>query len=182
MKSPAVKHGLDEGGSTASTRRCRPYWFLAVVGLGLGAISGCSTSLPGKASWTDGISVIQQAPGDTWLRTELYFGMNKPKGEVSEPEWQDFVREVITPRFPQGLTIVGGYGQWKDQSGQIQREGSRMLILLHPPGREVDGQIEQVRQIYCARFAQESVLRVTSLARVSFYPAANHAASPAPDR
>jgi len=99
--------------------------------------------------------------------------MNKPGGEVSEEEWRSFVAEVVTPRFPEGLTVLRGEGQWRDASGRIQREESRVLILLHPPTRALAEHLEEVRNIYCARYGQASVLRVTSPARVSFDTAAS---------
>ena len=157
----------------------RSSWLLSAVVLGTVALWGCVTSPAGREHWKQDLVALQHAPGETWLRTELYFGLNKRDGQVSESEWQSFLEEVVTPRFPQGLTFMGGFGQWQDQFGKIQHESSRLLILLHGPDRSVDDQIEQVRQIYCARFQQESVLRVTSLARVSFTPPAGKARTPA---
>ena len=45
------------------------------------------------------------------LRTTLYFGLGRPKGTVSELEWQLFVRDEVTPRFPSGLTVWDAEGQ-----------------------------------------------------------------------
>jgi hypothetical protein len=40
------------------------------------------------------------------LKAELYFGLTKPGGEIiSESEWQEFVKTVITPRFRECLTV-----------------------------------------------------------------------------
>lgn len=107
-------------------------------------------------------------PGDDWFRTELYFGLNKAGGEVTDAEWQEFVATEITPRFPEGLTIIGAYGQWKNASGTIQREPSRVMILLHPPEARINDKIEELRSVYCRQFRQESVLRVTFRAKVSY--------------
>ena len=41
------------------------------------------------------------------LRTTLYFGLARPKGSVSELEWQIFLRDEVTRRFPDGLTVWG---------------------------------------------------------------------------
>jgi hypothetical protein len=47
------------------------------------------------------------------LKDELYFGLTKPGGEtISESEWQEFVKIVITPRFREGLTVLDGSGQF----------------------------------------------------------------------
>jgi hypothetical protein len=36
------------------------------------------------------------------IRTTLYFGLSRPKGSVSELEWQIFMRDEVTRRFPDG--------------------------------------------------------------------------------
>jgi Protein of unknown function (DUF3574) len=36
------------------------------------------------------------------LRTTLYFGLARPKGAVTELEWQMFLRDEVTRRFPTG--------------------------------------------------------------------------------
>jgi len=94
--------------------------------------------------------------------------MNRPGGEVGESEWEEFVREVVTPQFPEGLTVLKASGQWQDPSGRIIYEGSRLLILLHPPSQAAEDRIEWIRKRYCTRFQQESVVRVTAAAYVSF--------------
>ena len=46
------------------------------------------------------------------IRTTLYFGLSRPKGSVSELEWQVFLRDEVTRRFPDGLTVWQAEGQW----------------------------------------------------------------------
>jgi hypothetical protein len=107
--------------------------------------------------------------GDVWARTELYFGTNKPKGKVSDRDFENFVDSVVTPRFPDGLTLLTGYGQFRNSKGVIEEERSHVLILLYPlDDPEANAEIEYIRDKYKRRFDQESVLRVDSLAQVSF--------------
>lgn len=104
-----------------------------------------------------------------WMRSEIYFGQSKPGGGVVTPgEWQAFIDEVVTPQFPVGLTVLEACGQWRNASGQIDREPSKVLVLLHPNNREVNARIESIRSTYCQRFEQEAVLKVTSKAKVTF--------------
>ena len=59
--------------------------------------------------------------GDPFLRTELFFGLSKPEGGVTEEEFQQFLAQNITPRFLDGLTVVTGLGQCRNASGTIIR-------------------------------------------------------------
>jgi hypothetical protein len=97
-----------------------------------------------------------------FLRTELFFGTNKPDGGVvTEAQFQDFLTRVITPRFPDGLTLVTALGQFRGSNGVIQRERSMLLVLLYPAddARSSGRKIEEIRTQYKSEFQQESVLR-----------------------
>ena len=109
------------------------------------------------------------AQGKTFHRTELYFGRNRPGGEVSEAEFQHFLEVEVTKRFPDGLTLLDGLGQFQDSAGTIQKEKSKLLILFYPlSDRGAERKIEDIRSAYKGQFQQESVLRVDTLERVSF--------------
>ena len=69
------------------------------------------------------------------IRTTLYFGLSRPKGSVSELEWQIFLRDEVTRRFPDGLTAWQAEGQWLTPAGSIDREQSKVLLLVHPDTR-----------------------------------------------
>lgn len=108
-----------------------------------------------------------------FLRTELYFGMNKTDGSVvTEEEWNDFLNLEVTPRFPQGFTSLQAKGQYQIQSGVIVKENSRVLIFLYSQSKRkiISRKIEQIRNIYKRRFLQESVMRLdfAQPVRVSF--------------
>jgi hypothetical protein len=97
-----------------------------------------------------------------FLRTELYFGSNKPDGSVvTQEQFQLFLDQEITPRFPDGLTLVTGLGQFRGSNGVIQRERSMLLILLYPAhlAKPSAQKIEEIRTAYKWQFRQESVLR-----------------------
>ena len=103
-----------------------------------------------------------QFTGEQFARTELFFGSAKPDGsEVTTEEFQQFVDDEITPRFPDGLTLLMGLGQFRGSSGVIIQERSMLLILLYPVETRQDSsvKIEQIREAYKQLFQQESVLR-----------------------
>ena len=103
------------------------------------------------------------------LKDELYFGLTKPGGEtISESEWQEFVKTVITPRFREGLTVLDGSGQFLNSAGILIRENSKIVILIYENNPEKNRAIKEIIETYKRTFHQESVLRTTSEVKVSF--------------
>ena len=100
------------------------------------------------------------------VATILFFGLSGADGSlVSETQWQHFLDEVVTPRFG-GLTAVDADGQYVTAAGHIEKEPSKMLIIVHAP--EDAGAIDEVRRVYCERFNQQSVLKLVLKGEVSF--------------
>jgi hypothetical protein len=99
----------------------------------------------------------------------LYFGRNiKDSAVVSDSAWNVFVRETLTPAFPEGATVWEANGQWRDPSGALIREKSFVVELLHLVTRDVEDRVQKVMDDYKTRFCQQSVLRVVTLVRASF--------------
>jgi Protein of unknown function (DUF3574) len=109
-------------------------------------------------------------PGDTALvRDVVYFGRNRPDGGVvSEHDWQGFLDEVVTPRFPNGLTVVHADGQWRGRSGAVERERAEVLTVLHGGTEDSRKAMSEVVAEYKRRFGQEAVLRERLSACASF--------------
>jgi uncharacterized protein DUF3574 len=96
------------------------------------------------------------------LRTTLYFGLARPKGSVSELEWQVFLRDEVTARFPEGLTVWDAEGQWKGSEGTIGHERTKVLLLVHPDTPAAREGVQTVITYYRQKFEQESVLWETA--------------------
>jgi len=107
-----------------------------------------------------------------FVRTELFFGTAKPGGFVTEPEFLVFLDAEVTPRFPDGLTLLKAHGQFTGEDGILVKEESFLLVLLYPLESAQDGdkKIEAIRRRYLKQFQQESVPRVDDQlsVRVSF--------------
>jgi hypothetical protein len=107
--------------------------------------------------------------GEMFARTELFFGLSRPDGsEITEAEFDGFIDAKVTPRFPDGLTLLSGDGQFRDSTGAIIEEGSKLLILLYPLSRESSALVDDIRDDYKDQFQQQSVLRVDEQSCVSF--------------
>src|SRR5258705_3907420 len=98
---------------------------LAVVIFVAGALAG--TAVYAQRRPTD----PQCGSASAQVRTTLYFGLSKQKGSVSELEWQMFLRDEVTSRFPEGLTTWEAEGQWRGSDGTIGHERSKVLLLVH---------------------------------------------------
>jgi hypothetical protein len=92
------------------------------------------------------------------IRTTLYFGLSRPKGAVSELEWQIFLRDEVTKRFPDGLTVWQAEGQWQTPTGSIDREQSKVLLLVHAETTTARQSVQDVILAYRKAFDQQSVL------------------------
>ncbi|HEX5378669.1 MAG TPA: DUF3574 domain-containing protein [Phenylobacterium sp.] len=109
--------------------------------------------------------------GQQPMRTaQLFFGQNiGGKPGISDAEFRKFTDEELTSRFPQGLTVLDGGGQWKGPDNKLIREAAKVVVLVLPArGGDVTRKLGEVRQAYVQRFRQDSVMLVTQKACVAF--------------
>jgi hypothetical protein len=124
-------------------------------------------SVTAPSAQTDGLAC--PAGTEPFAEYRLFFGRSQGGAEVvSDAAWQAFLADEITPRFPDGLTVLDAAGQWRDGSGMIVRERTKLLLILAKP--EADGmrRTEEIAAAYKRAFGQEYVLRVITAACVSF--------------
>ncbi len=90
----------------------------------------------------------------------LVFGRNiAGQPGVSEADFRAFVDAELTPRFPDGLTVIDAQGQWRGAAATPEREASKLVLLvLAAKAAGADAKLEAVRAAYKARFRQESVM------------------------
>src|SRR5437016_9351946 len=70
---------------------------------------------------------------------ELLFGRKiGDRVAVSERQWDRFVAREITPKFPDGLTIIDTRGQYREPTrNAIVREPAKLVVIVLP-GDEQD--------------------------------------------
>jgi hypothetical protein len=98
------------------------------------------------------------------LVAELFFGRDRAGHRlVSDREWTDFLDTVITPNFPDGLTVFDGYGQWRNpETGIIGRSPHVKIVLIAVKrSPELPDRLNTVIEAYKARFQQKSVGIIT---------------------
>lgn len=97
----------------------------------------------------------------------IYFGTGMADGVVSDEQWAGFLREVVTPRFPDGLTTWPASGQWRAGDGSLTFENTHVLNLVHAADDATEKAVQAIIADYKDRFRQEAVLRVKTHACVS---------------
>jgi len=132
-------------------------WILCIV-LVIQILQGCS--LGQKTVMPDEQSAVE------FVETLLFFGLCKndlcvsKKDFVPEKEWTSFLDNYIVPKFTDGLTVVDSTGQWRNKSGKLIKEKSKIVILVYPSSKKAEESIETIRENYKTLFHQESVLKI----------------------
>ena len=112
------------------------------------ALAGCASAPPKLAC----------PAGQTQLRTAQLFLAAKAPVRLNERDLRRFVAVEVTPRFPDGVTLVDGGGQWKGDDNRLIREAAKVLLIVLPATGDPLGKVEAVRIAYRTRFKQESVV------------------------
>jgi hypothetical protein len=107
-----------------------------------------------------GASSVCTAPLKPAIELDLYFGRDKQGGgEVSEAEWAAFLADVVTPRFPDGLSVLDVTGQAREPSGSIVRERTKLLVVVVFDAPAHQAKAREIVEAYNKRFGQRSVFR-----------------------
>jgi hypothetical protein len=138
-----------------------------------------SSFLFGQAKASSRLEGDASHPAKTqgWVDTKLYFGLgpaDAPEKGITEAAWRNFLDKEVTPRFPAGLSVLDVYGQWQSKPTQAhprttpERIRSKMLIIDYPATAENKARIEAIRTAWKQLTGDQSVLKVTQPADVSF--------------
>lgn len=111
------------------------------------------------------------AKATRWQRAELYFGLGRIGGADAADyaqRWQAFLDEEVTPRFPDGFSVLDAHGQWKKrETGSIERLNSKLVVILFQGARH-RRDLDALRTAWKQRTGDESVLLSITPAEVSF--------------
>lgn len=155
------------------------YFRALALGVLVLAAGGCASSDKPVASPAPAPTVqFVEAPGPIscpsggtqMTSVTLFFGMAIPGGgKVTDGDWRSFLDTEVTPRFPEGLSVLEAAGQWKDaDTGKVVRENSRALLIWVAPSSGASAEIDAIRDAYKIRFRPDSVMRVDDTDCVDF--------------
>jgi hypothetical protein len=97
-------------------------------------------------------------PARPMISAELFFGRSGNRA-VSEREFATFLAAEITPRFPDGLTVLDAQGQWRNgNSGIVVHEASKLVKVIFADDVVRRADLDAIAASYQLKFHQESVL------------------------
>jgi Protein of unknown function (DUF3574) len=116
-------------------------------------------SLAALSAFASSQAVACDAPQRPMQQIELMFGRSIAGHlRVGEAAWSRFLAREITPRFPDGLTVLDAAGQWWDPvGGRLVRELGKMVIIVTADDAPVGERIAAIIAAYKQRFRQRSV-------------------------
>jgi Protein of unknown function (DUF3574) len=142
-----------------------------------GAASGVSRRTVGKvhavlcimllAAATDANAQTESCPlagQKPMIVVQLFFGLSVPhRGPVTAKEWNSFLQQTVTPRFPEGFTVYDAYGQsWNPATRSVGREKTKVVLIAIVDTAPARAKIAEVADEYRGTFHQRSVGIVTS--------------------
>lgn len=132
---------------------------------------GFALLLAGMASGCASLAPQACAPGQqAMLSAELLFGRKiGDRIGVSEADFRRFVDQEVTPRFPDGLTILDATGQCRDnERSKLIREPSKLVLIAMPDEAGNRDKLAAIAEAYKRRFSQQSVGLILKPACASF--------------
>ncbi|WP_394829134.1 DUF3574 domain-containing protein [Pendulispora albinea] len=152
--------------------------FAITTACSLALLGGCAASSNPDPSTQGGLEEdlskhrcdVRTAPQGSvpMVSTQLVFGLDRKGTPIPEAQFAGFVDAQITPRFPDGFSVIDVKGQYQMSTGQIIKEPSKMLIVYHNGSRGTSQKLEELRTNYKQQFEQESVLRTDEIICVAF--------------
>lgn len=117
---------------------------VALAGL---ALAGCATA-----------PKLACPAGQAQMRTAQLFLEAKSPARLNDAALRRFVEQEVTPRFPDGVTMVAGGARWKGAGDRMIRDAAKVVLIVLPARGDPQANVEAVRAAYRTRFKQDSVV------------------------
>ena len=133
---------------------------LPIISFAALALAGCAT--PSE-------EIVASCPNASQKPTAaMVFGRASTGApSVSEAEFNRFITREVSPRFPDGLTVVNARGHWTPPAGSTIRDPSKLVMVVLRGTPDDGAKLDAIRVAYEARYHQQSLLLPTSVGCVS---------------
>ena len=112
--------------------------------------------------WAGHADAQQECPEgmDPVNEYRLFFGVENDDGiVVTEEQWTHFLADAITPRFPAGLTVFDGRGQWLDPTGKLNRDRVKIVMAAVAGDRDL-APVKEIAAEFLDRFGAPAVFHM----------------------
>ena len=115
-------------------------------------------------------STKHEAQSIQWFSTEIYFGRHfSARGEITDQQFAQFLSDHVTPAFPAGMTVYDAYGQAQHSSGEIVKQKTKVVVLVHKNSKADDDAINKIITAYRSQFGNPQVMLLTKPVKSVFY-------------
>lgn len=109
------------------------------------ALAGCA-SAPRTQACPGGQPPVRTA--------QLFLGAGKAE-PPADRDLRRFVDQEVTPRFPDGVTVVDGGGQWTGSENRLIRKAAKVVLVVLPASGDGQGKVQAIRTAYRSKFKQD---------------------------
>ena len=102
------------------------------------------------------------------IAARLYLGQSNAAGPIPPQQFDEFIDTVVTPKFPDGLTLLPASGRWRAPDNTLVRERTVVLELIYPDDETGRAKGLEVIEQYKVKFRQHAVLLVVDRPSVSY--------------
>ena len=104
-----------------------------------------------------------------WIKTEILFANLYDNNQtVSNQEWVNFIDNIVTPFFPQGLTIRESFGQMFDNI-QIRKQKNYELMIVHENNKKNSNNLLTIINTYKKQFSGVQVFMFKTKGTSTFF-------------
>lgn len=105
------------------------------------------------------ISLASCSNSKKFTRTDLYFGLSKPNGEmVADSAFEGFMNREVTKVLSNGFTVYISKGYWVDENThQLLHEPSLVINSVNKMNKRLSGNIDTLREVYKRDFKQQNL-------------------------
>ena len=115
-------------------------------------------------------STKHEAKSSQWFSTEIYFGRHfSNRGEITDQQFAEFLAYHVTPAFPAGMTVYDAYGQMQHSNGEIVKQKTKVVVLVHKNSKVDDDAINRITTAYRSKFGNPQVMLLTTQVKPVFY-------------
>jgi Protein of unknown function (DUF3574) len=148
-----LNHGL-------TTLRALNKSLLPIMGLATLMLAGCASQPRELAA-----NCLATSEKPT---AELLFGrVADGAPSVSELEFRRFISREVSPRFPDGLTVMNANGRWSPPAGSAIGERPKLVMIVLHGAADDQAKLAAIRAAYQTQYHQQSVLLPTGPGCVS---------------